>query len=291
MELLLGASIIATFIAGVAALFAPCCITVLLPSYFASIFREKYKVFLMTFIFFLGILTIFLPIGLGAGMLSQIFRQYHDFIFGLGGIFMLVLGFILLLGIHFSMPFRVNPTFKKHNAISVYTLGIFSGIATTCCAPVLAGVLTLSALPGNFLFGGLYSLSYVLGMVAPLFIISLLIDKAYVTKKITNIFRKSINYSLGSQKIKITISEAISGMIFLFMGGLIISLSLTGQLYMHEEYQTAMNIFLINTTAKVNNLINFIPNYAWGLIFAVAVILIVIVSINYFKKENYGGNK
>ena len=152
MELLLGASIIATFIAGVAALFAPCCITVLLPSYFASIFREKYNVFLMTFIFFLGIFTVFLPIGLGAGILSQIFKQYHDIIYGLAGIFMLVLGTILLLGIHISMPFRVNPAFKKHNAISVYTLGIFSGIATTCCAPVLAGVLTLSVLPGSFIF-------------------------------------------------------------------------------------------------------------------------------------------
>ena len=184
MELLLGASLIATFIAGVAALFAPCCITVLLPSYFASIFREKYKVFLMTFIFFLGIFTVFLPIGLGAGILSQIFKQYHDIIYGLAGIFMLVLGVILLLGIHFSLPIRVSPSLKKHNAISVYTLGIFSGIATTCCAPVLAGVLTLSALPGSFIWGGIFSLIYVLGMVMPLFIISVLIDKSYFTQKI-----------------------------------------------------------------------------------------------------------
>lgn len=288
MELLLGASLIATFIAGVAALFAPCCITVLLPSYFASIFREKYKVFLMTFIFFLGILTIFLPIGLGAAILSQLFRQYHEIIFGIGGIFMLILGFILLLGIHFSLPIRVSPVFKKHNIFSVYTLGIFSGIATTCCAPVLAGVLTLSALPGNFLFGGLYSLSYVLGMVAPLFIISLLIDKAHITKKIINVFQKSINYSLGRQKIKITISEAVSGTVFLFMGVLIIFLAVADKLYMHQEYQVAVNIFIIDTTAKINNIIKFIPNYIWGLIFAAVFILIFKISIDYFKKEKHG---
>ena len=275
MELLLGASIIATFIAGVAALFAPCCITVLLPSYFASIFREKYKVFLMTFIFFLGIFTIFLPIGLGAGILSQIFKQYHDIIYGLAGIFMLVLGTILLLGIHFSLPIRVSPSLKKHNAISVYTLGIFSGIATTCCAPVLAGVLTLSALPGSFIWGGIFSLIYVLGMVAPLFILSVLIDKSYFTQKITRTFQKSISYPLGKKRVRITISEAISGAVFLFMGILIIVLDLLGKLYMEEEYQRQINIFLINLTGKVNDFVKFIPGYVWIIIFILATALIV----------------
>jgi len=72
MEALVGTSLIAAFVAGVAALFAPCCITVLLPSYLGSIFREKYKIFFMTFIFFLGIATVFLPIGLGASYLAQL---------------------------------------------------------------------------------------------------------------------------------------------------------------------------------------------------------------------------
>ena len=52
MEILVGTSLIAAFVAGVAALFAPCCITVLLPSYLGNIFKEKYKIFFMTFIFF-----------------------------------------------------------------------------------------------------------------------------------------------------------------------------------------------------------------------------------------------
>ena len=288
MELLIGASLIATFIAGVAALFAPCCITVLLPSYFASIFREKYKVFLMTFIFFLGVLTIFLPIGLGAGILSQIFKQYHDIVFGLGGIFMLILGTILLLGLHPSLPFRVYPALKNHNASSVFGLGIFSGIATTCCAPVLAGVLTLSALPGNFLYGGIFTLSYVLGMVAPLFILSLLMDKSNLTKKITSAFQKSIVYPLFRKKVRITISELISGAVFLFMGVLIIILDLLGKLYMHDEYQVSMNIFIINLTGKVNNFIKFIPNYAWAVIFVIIAALIVKILISYFRKEKHG---
>src|SRR3972149_104043 len=106
MELLLSASLIAAFIAGVAALFAPCCITVLLPAYFASIFRERYKVFLMTFVFFLGILVVFLPLGLGAAVLGQVFNRYHNTIFVAGGVFVTSMGLLLITGKHFSLPFR-----------------------------------------------------------------------------------------------------------------------------------------------------------------------------------------
>lgn len=73
MDALTNTSIVAAFIAGVAALFAPCCITVLLPSYLGSIFKERYKVVLMTFIFFLGILTVFLPIRSWRGGIGAIF--------------------------------------------------------------------------------------------------------------------------------------------------------------------------------------------------------------------------
>ena len=288
MEILLGASLIATFIAGVAALFAPCCISVLLPSYFASIFREKYKVFLMTFIFFLGILTIFLPIGLGAGVLSGFFKQFHDVVYGIIGIFMLVLGTIILLGIHFSLPINVHPAFKKHNAGSVYTLGVFSGVATTCCAPVLAGVLALSALPGSFVWGGIFSIIYVFGMVLPLFILSVLMDKTYITQKMTTAFHKTISYPIGRKKVRITISELISGGVFLFMGVLIIVLDLLGKLAMQDEYQRQMNIFVINTTDKINNFLRFVPGYAWITVLVIIITLIAIIALSYFKKGEDG---
>jgi len=119
MDLIISASLIASFLAGIAALFAPCCITVLLPTYFASIFKEKTKVFLMTFIYFIGILTIFLPIGLGVSFLTQIFSQYHDTIFLLGGIFLLFLGLSLLLGQQFSLPFSVRPELRGQDFVSL----------------------------------------------------------------------------------------------------------------------------------------------------------------------------
>src|SRR4030065_1024034 len=110
MDVLIGASLITAFVAGMAALFAPCCISVLLPSYLGSIFREKYKVVAMTFLFFLGILTVFLPIGLGFSALAQFFKQYHNVVFLLGGGFLFVLGIIILTKNTFSLPWSFHPT-------------------------------------------------------------------------------------------------------------------------------------------------------------------------------------
>src|SRR3989344_3460178 len=129
MNLLISTSLIAAFFAGVAALFAPCCITVLLPTYFTSIFKQKTTIYLMTFVFFLGLLTIFLPLGLGASFLSQVFSRYHNLIFALGGIFLILLGASLLFGLSLSLPFTVHPRLKKYDYASIFVLGIFSGVA------------------------------------------------------------------------------------------------------------------------------------------------------------------
>lgn len=287
MELLLSASIVAAFIAGVAALFAPCCITVLLPSYFASIFRERYKIFLMTFIFFLGILAVFLPIGLGAAALGQVFSRYHNTIFGIGGAMLTVLGIILLTGQHFSLPFRINSSFQKHNAPAVFFLGAFSGLATTCCAPVLAGVLTLAALPGSIFWGGIYTLSYVLGMVAPLFLISLFLDKVDLPRQFRQAFRKPIVYSINGKSISITIAEAVSGLTFLAMGIIIIYFTLTGRLFVHSAYQTALNIYLAKFLNVISGFVKIVPEYVWALVVIILVIYIVKRSLKQLKKENY----
>src|SRR3989344_2456409 len=190
MELVAAASLVTAFIAGMAALFAPCCIGVLLPAYLASVFRTKTKIFLMTFVYFLGILTIFLPLGLGAAALSSFFTDNHRLFFTLGGAFMLLLGIALLLGKSFMLPIHVHPKLEKHDFGSIYVLGLFSGVATTCCAPVLAGVIALSALPGSLWLGGLYALTFVVGMVVPLFIVAVLADKSNVIKRFESLKRR-----------------------------------------------------------------------------------------------------
>lgn len=281
MDLLISASFIASFLAGVAALFAPCCITVLLPTYFASIFKEKTKVFLMTFIYFIGILTIFLPIGLGVSFLTQIFSQYHDTIFLAGGIFLIFLGLSLLSGQQFSLPFSVHPELKRQDFVSVYILGIFSAIATTCCAPVLAGVLTLSALPGSFILGGAYTLAYVLGMVAPLFMIAYFLDRINFTQKFF-VFRKSLSYKLFGQNVQVTLANLFSGLMFLILGIIILYLAKTKQLMSHSSYQVALNIYLTKFIGLIGNFTKVIPEALWAVIFINLALFIFYLAIKQF---------
>jgi len=140
MDIIFSASIIASFLAGMVALFAPCCITVLLPAYLASAFREKRNVLKMTLIFFAGISTVLLPIGLGAAWLADIFRNFHKELYVFGGLFMLLLAILSVMGRGMSiipMPkkFKVSGVDARHPK-SVFLLGMFSGAATACCAPV-----------------------------------------------------------------------------------------------------------------------------------------------------------
>src|SRR3990167_8883289 len=190
MELITTASFITAFIAGVAALFAPCCIGVLLPSYLASVFKTRTKIFLMTFVFYLGVLTIFLPLGLGVAGLSTFFSDNHQLLFTAGGLFMVFLGAALLLGKSIMLPIKVHPKLEKYDFGSIYVLGIFSGIATTCCAPVLAGVLALSALPGSLWLGALYTVTFVTGMVIPLFIMAVFVDRGRLVQRFRTLKRR-----------------------------------------------------------------------------------------------------
>ncbi|OGH23885.1 MAG: hypothetical protein A3J69_01065 [Candidatus Levybacteria bacterium RIFCSPHIGHO2_02_FULL_42_12] len=278
MDPLISASFIAAFFAGIAALFAPCCISVLLPTFFASIFKQKSTVFLMTFIYFLGLLTIFLPIGLGVSFLAEAFRQYHNQIFLIGALLLIFMGFFLVSGKKFALPTPVNPTLQKHDFVSIYLLGLFSGIATTCCAPVLAGVLALSVLPGSVLWGGLYTLTYVLGMVIPLFVIALFIDKTEINKKLFAL-RKGVNYSIFSYKFHTTLPNLISGAMFLVLGIVILYLSQTNQLISHSSYQISVNVFIAKLVKSIQSLTSFLPNYILAITFLIIFFIILITAV------------
>lgn len=287
MELLISTSLIAAFIAGVAALFAPCCVTVLLPSYFGSIFRTRRKVFLMTFIFFLGILTVFLPLGLGISALGQIFSRYHSVIFTVIGVLLVVLGISLLLGKRFALPkkLRLKPELTGKESIgSVFVLGIFSGIATTCCAPVLAGALALSMLPGSYLWGIVYTLAYVLGMVTPLFVLASILDRSHMTDRLFGA-RKPITLRLFGKDVAVRISDLLAGATFMIMGVLTLFWAFTGNLAMHSELQISVNIYLTKIQLWLNQFIGGVPQYVWAILIVGIFAWLVTAALRQFKKE------
>jgi cytochrome c biogenesis protein CcdA len=233
METLFQLSLLASFIAGMVALFAPCCITFLLPTYFANIFKEKKRVVLMTFIYSLGIFSVMMPVVLGAKALTQVFFNLHDQTYMVGGVFLILVGFSTLLGLKLPMP-KLNFTKQADDPLSTYILGIISGITSACCAPVLVGVLALSSLSPTMGQSLLVGFFYVLGMVTPLYLASLFIDKKNFLSK--PIFRKPFRevYFMGKNHM-ITVSNLISFAMFVGMGLLIIFLSLAGKLAMNRN--------------------------------------------------------
>ena len=175
-NILFQTSLIAAFVAGMVALFAPCCVTFLLPAYLGNVFKEKERVLFMTLVFGAGIFVVLLPAVLGVAALSKFFFDNHDIVYLFGAVVMLLTSVIAFLGIKLPMPRLPGSPSGKTDILSIFTLGIFSGITSACCAPVLIGILTLTFLSSNF-FGALaIGAMYVLGMVAPLLIISVFLD-------------------------------------------------------------------------------------------------------------------
>lgn len=267
MGIVATASLITAFLAGTAALFAPCCVGVLLPTYLASIFRTKTKIFLMTFVYYLGLLTVFLPLGLGIASLGSLFRDYHGVFFAVGGVFMILLGLSLVLGKSFMLPIHVKPKLgKQHNFGSLYVLGIFSGIATSCCAPVLAGVLALSAMPGSWALGSVYALAFVTGMVVPLFILAMFIDHAKFLKKFQSL-KRQVHYSVLGHKVSVYLSHLVSGILYMLIGLFILLFERRSPEVFSASYQVDINLWTAQVTRSASRFTGHISEWIWAVVF------------------------
>lgn len=212
-----GGSAIAAFMAGVIALFAPCCISVMLPAYFASSFQNRRVLVAMTFLFAAGVATVILPLVMGAAVLRQLFITQHTLIYLGGGLVMLAMAAFTLLGGKLQLPMPSRRAAGKAGPLSVYSLGIFSGVASSCCAPVLAGVIALSSIAPSFALALGLGTAYVFGMVAPLFVISLLWER--YDWRSSRLFRpRSITWRLAGLQRTLSISALATGILLALMG-------------------------------------------------------------------------
>ena len=141
-SLFFGGSLIAALIAGVIALFALCCISVMLPSYFATSFQNRGRLVAMTFLFAAGVATVILPIALGAAILLRVINAGHTPLYVVGGGLMLALGVYTLLGGKLNLPSPSGRPSSSAGPVAVYSLGLFSldrcdlsGSGLACDAP------------------------------------------------------------------------------------------------------------------------------------------------------------
>lgn len=272
-------SLIVAFFGGMVMLFAPCCITLMLPAYLGSVFKARSKILGMTLLFAAGIATIMLPLVLGARFIASFFQEYHFFVFAGSSLIMIGVGLMSLFNMTIKMPFvsRLKSP-QATTAASVYVLGLISGISSSCCAPVLLGALSLAALSPTVLQAAAVGLAYTLGIVFPLFLLSLFARKGY-EKWGMKLQRKKI--SIGS--LTVSLSNFLSFVIFTSTGLLFLVLSMANRLQMGES-GIQFGIVIKRWVDVLTKPIRAIPGSEY--IFGAILILIVIYFVRAAMRSN-----
>lgn len=231
---------IAAFIGGVVALFAPCCISVMLPAYFATSFRRRRALVAMTFVFGLGVATVILPIAFGATALTRFIIGRHTVVFLIGATLMITLGLAMIAGWKLPLPMPGVQARRDRGVGSVYALGAFSGTASACCAPVLAGVVALSGAAGSFAAAAIVGVAYVFGMVVPLFAIALLWDR-YDWGNSAILRGRTFRLRAFGRSRPVHSTALVGGLLLVIMGVITAALGVTGTAMPRGGWQTDLS--------------------------------------------------
>lgn len=268
-NLFFGVSLTASFVGGMLALFAPCCITFLFPSYLGTIFKEKKRVVFLTMVFALGIASILVPVALGFRFIVSFFNDYHTTVYLIGALAMFLVGVMTIFDIKMMLPVPhyMMPEEKNTNVVSTFVLGIFSGITSSCCAPVLFAAITLSTLSPTFLTSLIVSIVYVMGIVFPLFLLSMFYEK------LSNRYLYNVK-----KKVEKPLKYLAA---FMFMGSsvLIGAMALAGKINMDTsmEYSKYLRTFIYTLSSKIQN--PFID-----ILLLIAIVVFIILAVKQSRK-------
>lgn len=275
--LLTTGSILAAFFAGAVALFSPCCIVFLFPAYLASAVKNRRWTLLpLTFVFAIGLAAVLLPVTLGVGLVMTSVRRFHTPLYVVGGLLMLTLAVLSLLGRSWNLPrFVRTPDVEQGDTASVFALGVFSGVASSCCAPVMAGVMALSALSGTTAGAASLGLAYVFGMVFPLFLMALLWDRLNLGQR--RLFQaKPVRLRILGRVVNTNTMNVAIAIAFGLMGGFVLFLAANGNTTGAPGFQLAIGRALTRVSANVLRWLDPVPEPILGLgLLALAALLFV----------------
>ncbi len=228
--LVYSSSLIAAFLGGVLALFAPCCVVSLMPTFVGTALRQgRLRLPFTTLVFAAGVGSVLLPVVWGVGALGHVFAAYHRTVYLVVGIALLAIGIASFVGRAPAIPmptFRYRPG-RHGGSASTFLLGAVSGVVSSCCAPVLVGVIALSALSATPIGGLGLGVSYVFGMVAPLFVAALVWERWSLGDRLkSRLFRRDAIVVLGEP---VPWTDFAAGAIFLAMAAMALAIAVTGQ--------------------------------------------------------------
>lgn len=261
-------SLAAAFSAGMVAFFAPCCAGVMMPAYLAAIGGgRRLRLARLTAVYVAGVSVVVLPITLGAAALASYVTRWHAQLFAIGGLMMIGVAVALWRGT--MLPIDLPQPKLTGSTASVFGLGVFSGGATACCAPVLAGAIALSATSATVAGGLLLGLAYVAGMMAPLVPLALVYDRAKGRVK-----DPRVTLRLGSHAKRIGVVKLLGTGVFGGFGVLFVVLALTGNSNSAPGFQQQMGNWMRSVAAAVDgvpNVVSFpvLAALVGGFVFAV----------------------
>ena len=160
----------AALFGGILSLLSPCSV-MLLPAFFSYAFSSPGKLMVNTGIFYLGLISTLVPMGVLAGSLGSLVSNNRALLIQIAAVVVIIFGILQLLGV--PMPgMKVGSETAGTSPIAVYILGTVYGLAGACTGPILGSVLAIAAVGENALYGGIMLAVFALGMVIPLLLLS-----------------------------------------------------------------------------------------------------------------------
>ncbi len=262
---LLTGSALAAFLAGMVAFFAPCCAFVMLPTYLSSVSgASRWRTAALTAVFIAGVATVVWPLTVGAAGLSQLIAANHETMFLLGGLMMLLVGTATIAGWMWHHAPAIGGG-DPSGIVGIYLMGVFAGAATACCAPVLAGAVAIAGVSGSWWAGAVLGFFYLFGLVTPL-----LISALGISRMRGRLHDPQLSFALFGRQVRSTLMRLVGGISFIALGGLLITLALTGNARTAPGAQKSFGRWL---TARANDVTVAIPAGAgWALMLAVAAL-------------------
>lgn len=157
-------------VGGVLTLLSPCSV-MLLPAFFSYAFTSPTQLLSRVGIFYLGLITTLVPMGILAGTFGAFVNEHRFALVAVASWLVIGLGALMLLGV--SIPaFSSGAGNETTSVASVWALGTVYGLAGVCAGPLLGAVLTLAALGGSAAYGGVVLLVFAAGMIVPLLVLA-----------------------------------------------------------------------------------------------------------------------
>ena len=181
----MGIEAIVAFAGGVLSLLSPCS-ALLLPAFFAYAFPSRGQLVARTGVFYVGLLTLFVPLGLGLGAIGSLFLEQRAALTIVAGLLLIAIGGFQLAvgGFELSGAGRLQGRsfgLSGESLAATYVLGLVYGIGGFCSGPLLGGVLTIAGASGGAVEGSILLAVFAAGMAAPLFVLALLWDRLGVS--------------------------------------------------------------------------------------------------------------